>query len=43
MNQADEELDTSVLNKEFAGRKNLALGMYVHVPFCSTKIGRAHV
>ncbi len=36
MNQADEELDTSVLNKEFAGRKNLALGMYVHVPFCST-------
>ena len=36
MNQADEELNTLVLNKESGGRKNLALGLYVHVPFCST-------
>lgn len=36
MNRADEELYTLVLNKECTGRKNLALGMYVHVPFCST-------
>jgi len=25
-----------VLNKELGGRKKLALGLYVHVPFCST-------
>ena len=36
MNQADEELNTLVLNKELDGRKNLALGIYIHVPFCST-------
>jgi oxygen-independent coproporphyrinogen-3 oxidase len=36
MNQADEELNTLVLNKELNWRKYLALGMYVHVPFCST-------
>ena len=36
MNQADEELNTLVLNKETDGRKNLALGIYIHVPFCST-------
>ena len=36
MNQADEELNTLVLNKELDWRKYLALGMYVHVPFCST-------
>ncbi len=36
MNQADEELSTLVLNKELDGRKNLALGIYIHVPFCST-------
>jgi len=36
MNQADEELNTLVLNKELGGRKYLALGLYVHVPFCST-------
>ena len=36
MNQTGEELDTLVLNKERAGRKKLALGMYFHVPFCST-------
>jgi len=36
MNQADEELNTLVLNKELGGRKKLALGLYVHVPFCST-------
>lgn len=36
MNQADEDLNTLVLNKELVGRKNLALGMYIHVPFCST-------
>ena len=33
MNQADEELNTLVLNKESHGRKNLALGIYIHVPF----------
>jgi len=33
MNQADEELNTLVLNKELGGRKKLALGLYVHVPF----------
>ena len=36
MNQADEELNTLVLNKEWGGRKKLALGIYIHVPFCST-------
>jgi oxygen-independent coproporphyrinogen-3 oxidase len=36
MNQADKELNTLVLNKELGGRKYLALGLYVHVPFCST-------
>jgi oxygen-independent coproporphyrinogen-3 oxidase len=36
MNQADEELNTLVLNQESNGRKYLALGLYVHVPFCST-------
>jgi oxygen-independent coproporphyrinogen-3 oxidase len=36
MNQADKELDTLVLNKELDWRKYLALGLYVHVPFCST-------
>jgi oxygen-independent coproporphyrinogen-3 oxidase len=36
MNQADVELDTLVLNQELGGRKKLALGLYVHVPFCST-------
>jgi oxygen-independent coproporphyrinogen-3 oxidase len=36
MNQADEELNTLVLNKELNRRKYLALGLYVHVPFCST-------
>ena len=36
MNQADEELNTLVLNKELGRRKYLALGLYVHVPFCST-------
>jgi oxygen-independent coproporphyrinogen-3 oxidase len=36
MNQADNKLDTLVLNKETDGRKNLALGIYIHVPFCST-------
>ena len=36
MNQADEELNTLVLNKESAWCKNLALGIYIHVPFCST-------
>ncbi|NDH00994.1 MAG: hypothetical protein EBY43_07955, partial [Opitutae bacterium] len=36
MNQADKELNTLVLNKELGGRKKLALGLYVHVPFCST-------
>jgi oxygen-independent coproporphyrinogen-3 oxidase len=36
MNQADEDLNTLVLNKELDGRKNLALGIYIHVPFCST-------
>ena len=36
MNLAGEELDTLVLNKERAGRKKLALGLYFHVPFCST-------
>ena len=36
MNQADEELNTLVLNKELDWRKYLALGLYVHVPFCST-------
>ena len=33
MNQADEELNTLVLNKEADGRKKLALGIYIHVPF----------
>ena len=36
MNQTGEDLDTLVLNKERAGRKKLALGLYFHVPFCST-------
>jgi oxygen-independent coproporphyrinogen-3 oxidase len=36
MNQADEELNNLVLNNETGGRKNLALGIYIHVPFCST-------
>ena len=36
MSQADEELNTLVLNKESVGCKNLALGIYLHVPFCST-------
>jgi oxygen-independent coproporphyrinogen-3 oxidase len=36
MNQTGENLDTLVLNKERAGRKKLALGLYFHVPFCST-------
>jgi len=36
MNQADEELNTLVLNKELNRRKYLALGIYIHVPFCST-------
>jgi oxygen-independent coproporphyrinogen-3 oxidase len=36
MNQKDDELNTLVLNKELDGCKNLALGIYIHVPFCST-------
>ena len=36
MSQANEEMYYPVLDEELPGRKNLALGMYVHVPFCST-------
>jgi len=36
MNQADGELNNLVLINELDGRKNLVLGIYIHVPFCST-------
>ena len=36
MSQAKEEVNKLLVDKVCPGRKNLALGLYLHVPFCST-------
>jgi len=36
VSQAKEEVNKLLVDKVCPGRKNLALGLYLHVPFCST-------
>lgn len=36
MSQTKEEVNELLVDKDCTGRKNLALGLYLHVPFCST-------